>query len=279
MIRSAFLLLILSFLASADISGTKTLTATTALNLDTGNTSSSGGDLLWNGSTLVPQGTAGIFNFLVSGSTGTTLFGSLTQSNLSVLSNSVYTSTGLGGASLVVGVVFGVHTNGGNYAKVLVTSNSGGSLGLQFVTFTSSTGVVHRHRSNDHGCRECGDQYSARIAELCRRAGVFICSEGLEPGTEGRRDRDRVSAADVDRRHFHQSDGERHHGRRDHVLFAGRAGGRNPSLEDAYWNGNPHGQLQRSDRHCSDRGDAEQRRDLHGQSERDRRRHRVSQQR
>ena len=138
MIRCASLLLIFSFLASADISGTKTLTATTALNLDTGNTSTSGGDLLWNGSTLVPRGAAGIYNFLVSGSTGTSLFGSLTQSNLSVLSNSVYTSTGLGGASLVVGVVFGVHTNGGNYAKVLVTANSGGSLGLQYVTFIPS---------------------------------------------------------------------------------------------------------------------------------------------
>lgn len=32
--------------ASAHVSGTKTLTAATSLNLDTGNTSASGGDLL-----------------------------------------------------------------------------------------------------------------------------------------------------------------------------------------------------------------------------------------
>jgi uncharacterized protein (TIGR03437 family) len=126
--------------ASADVSGTKTLTATTALNLDTGNTSASGGDLLWNGSILTPQGTAGIFNFLTSGSVGTALFNSLVQTSLSAVSLTLYTKNGLGGASLVEGVVFAVHTNGGNYAKVLVTSNSGGSVTLQFVTFTASSG-------------------------------------------------------------------------------------------------------------------------------------------
>jgi uncharacterized protein (TIGR03437 family) len=126
--------------ASADVSGTKTLTATTALNLDTGNTAASGGDLLWNGSILTPQSKAGIFNFLTSGSVGSSLFANLVQGSLSAVSLTLYTSNGLGGASLAVGAVFAVHTNGGNYAKVLVTSNSGGSLGLQFVTFTSSGG-------------------------------------------------------------------------------------------------------------------------------------------
>jgi uncharacterized protein (TIGR03437 family) len=126
--------------AFADVSGTKALTATTALNLDTGNTSSSGGDLLWNGSILTPQGTAGIFNFLTSGSVGPLLFNSLSQTSLSAVSLTLYTKNGLGGASLTEGAVFAVHTNGGNYAKVLVTSNSGGSVGLQFVTFTASGG-------------------------------------------------------------------------------------------------------------------------------------------
>jgi uncharacterized protein (TIGR03437 family) len=143
MFRCASILAILasiSIVASAEVSGTKTLTATTALNLDTGVTSTSGGDLLWNGSTLVPQGTAGLFNFLTSGDTGPLLFASITQDTLSKLSTAVYTKTGVGGASAVAGSVYGVHTNGGNYAKILVTSNSGGSLGLQFVTFTSSGG-------------------------------------------------------------------------------------------------------------------------------------------
>ena len=137
--------------ANADISGTKTLTAATALNLDTGNTAASGGDLLWNGSILTPQGTAGIFNFLTSGSVGPALFANLTQSTLSAVSLAFYSSPGLGGASLAVGAVFAVHTNGGNYAKVLVTSNSGGSVGLQFVTFTSSGGSTGTGGSGGSG--------------------------------------------------------------------------------------------------------------------------------
>ena len=44
--------------AFADVSGTANLTANQTLNLDTGSTGSSGGDLLWNGSTLAPQGSA-----------------------------------------------------------------------------------------------------------------------------------------------------------------------------------------------------------------------------
>src|SRR5215469_1256824 len=91
----------LCMVASADVNGTKTLTATTALNLDTGNTSASGGDLLWNGSILTPQGTAGVFNFLTSGSVGTALFNSLVQTSLSAVSLTLYTKNGLGGASLV----------------------------------------------------------------------------------------------------------------------------------------------------------------------------------
>lgn len=128
----------LPIVAFADVTGSPTLQATTALNLDTGATSASGGDLLWNGTTLTPQGSAGVYNFLVSGSIGPTLYASITQQSLSVLSIQLYTMTGLGGTSLAVGAVFGVHTNGGNYAKVLVTSNSGGSLGLQFTTFGAS---------------------------------------------------------------------------------------------------------------------------------------------
>jgi uncharacterized protein (TIGR03437 family) len=140
LIMFAILAYSLPIVAFADVTGSPTLQATTALNLDTGATSGSGGDLLWNGTILTPQGTAGIFNFLVSGSIGPTLYASITQQQLSVIAVGNYKMTGLGGASLAVGVVFGVHTNGGNYAKVLVTSNSGGSLGLQFTTFGASGG-------------------------------------------------------------------------------------------------------------------------------------------
>jgi uncharacterized protein (TIGR03437 family) len=123
--------------AAADVSGTKTLTANTALNLDTGNTAASGGDLLWNGTALAPQGTAGVFNFLTSGSIGASLFANIVQSTLSAVAVANYSNKAVGDT---VGAVYGVHTNGGNFAKVLVTSNGSGSVGLQFVTFTLSSG-------------------------------------------------------------------------------------------------------------------------------------------
>jgi hypothetical protein len=48
--------------AWADRSGNATLTANTYLNLDTGAMSNAGGDILWNGAALVPQGRAGLYN-------------------------------------------------------------------------------------------------------------------------------------------------------------------------------------------------------------------------
>ena len=48
--------------ALADVTGTPTLTASTALSLDTGTAGSSGGDILWSGSSLTSQGNAGIYN-------------------------------------------------------------------------------------------------------------------------------------------------------------------------------------------------------------------------
>ena len=56
------LTIVLSFAARADQSGDTTLVANTTLNLDTGVVSSIGGDVLWDGTTLTPQGGAGTYN-------------------------------------------------------------------------------------------------------------------------------------------------------------------------------------------------------------------------
>src|SRR5580704_4770088 len=69
----AFLAILFSAAAFADLAGTVTLTANMAISLDTDNTSSSGGDLLWNGSMLAPQGNAIAANLsapYLSGSSG-----------------------------------------------------------------------------------------------------------------------------------------------------------------------------------------------------------------
>ena len=46
----------------ADLSENTILQTGSALNLDTGAVVSSGGDILWNGSTIAPQGSATVYN-------------------------------------------------------------------------------------------------------------------------------------------------------------------------------------------------------------------------
>ncbi len=122
--------------AWANLNGTPTLPANTALSLDTGTTSSSGGDILWSGASMTPQGKATATNFGALGAAG---FGILTQSTLSVFPG--YSSAAIPASTLVVNDVFAVKTNGGNYAAVLVTAVSGTSITLQFTTFGVSGGA------------------------------------------------------------------------------------------------------------------------------------------
>src|SRR3954471_16975362 len=120
--------------ALADLNGKPTLATNTTLNLDTGATATSGGDILWNGSTIAPQGKATAFNVGALGAAG---FAALNQSTLSALP---YSALPIAATSLVVNDVFAVKTNGGNSAAVLVTANAGGSISLQFTTFGASGG-------------------------------------------------------------------------------------------------------------------------------------------
>jgi uncharacterized protein (TIGR03437 family) len=133
----AFATLIVTLPALADVSGTPTLTANTALNLDTGATGASGGDLLWSGSTLTPQSNAKAA--AMPGGGGSSVYNALTQQTLTAFS-ALLSSAPIGGSTLAAGAILVVRTNGGNYAKVLVVSNSGGSLGLQFTTYGASGG-------------------------------------------------------------------------------------------------------------------------------------------
>ena len=117
--------------ALADLSETTILQTNAALNLDTGAIVSSGGDILWNGTTAAPQGGAKARSL---GKLGITNFGNWTQA-LVVTDAKTGTSTPLAASVLVPGEVFVVLTNQGNAAKVLVIANSGGSLSIKFTTF------------------------------------------------------------------------------------------------------------------------------------------------
>jgi uncharacterized protein (TIGR03437 family) len=137
----ALMALALPISVLADFSDTKTLTtATGALNLDTGAVTSSGGDILWNGSIIAVQGNAKAYNV---GATGT--LNGLTKSTLDAF-KTMATAATLSASTLVVGDVFAVFTNGGNTAALLVTANNttNSSITLTYTSFggtgTSSGG-------------------------------------------------------------------------------------------------------------------------------------------
>jgi uncharacterized protein (TIGR03437 family) len=126
----AIVLLAIAFshVAWADQSGNAILAPNTFLNLDTGVMSAIAGDILWSGAALLPQGRAGLYN---AGRYGSRAFKSIP---VRYAASASYSAAPIPASVLVVGDVFGVHTNNGHYAKVLVTA-ANGSLSLQYTTF------------------------------------------------------------------------------------------------------------------------------------------------
>jgi uncharacterized protein (TIGR03437 family) len=122
----------------ADVAGTVTLQSSDIFSFDTGAKATSGGDIQFTGNSLTLQGSATIFN---EGPLGMTGYNALVQAVASVLPLQAYNQGPLSGGSLVVGDVFLVHTNAGNYAKALITAASAGSITLQYDTFGVSGGA------------------------------------------------------------------------------------------------------------------------------------------
>jgi uncharacterized protein (TIGR03437 family) len=127
------LALALPSVALADLSATTTLQANTALNLVTGATAASGGDILWNGSTITPQGTARAYNLGQLGAS----FDTFGESYFNTL-RLVATAAPIPASALVVNDLFVVFTNGVHTSKVVVTANSGGSITLKFLTYIAA---------------------------------------------------------------------------------------------------------------------------------------------
>jgi uncharacterized protein (TIGR03437 family) len=139
-IASTLLAVVCPLSALADISGTPTLSANSSLSLDTGTVGTSGGDILWTGTSLTFQGTAR--GAVVPGLTGAAFFNQITQAILQQPGLAqLATTTPIPASALSVGAIAGVVTNAGNAAKILVTAVTGTSISLQFTTFgASSTG-------------------------------------------------------------------------------------------------------------------------------------------
>ena len=115
--------------------GTGTIQGTFQFNFDTGTQVNSNGDVFWNqiNSTqrqMAPQGSATIVNL------GSVDFNAI---NYTALQGENYGTTPIDGNNdssnqLVNGDVFAVHTNGGNYAKVMVV-NYGYNIQIKWVTY------------------------------------------------------------------------------------------------------------------------------------------------
>jgi uncharacterized protein (TIGR03437 family) len=131
----AVLAIAFSSAARAAQSGSATLTTQLSLNLDTGTVSGTGGDILWNGTALTPQGRAALYNL---GKFGSRVFKSIRARSAAA---PAYSAAPIPANKLIAGDIFGVHTNRGNYAKVIVTAAESGALSLQYTTFSQTTFV------------------------------------------------------------------------------------------------------------------------------------------
>src|SRR5262249_55453508 len=126
--RNTILLLIMTIgpALGADQSGSVNLRANSLWNLDTGAVTASGGDLLCRGTYLIPQGRAATYNL---GKYGARIFKAIRSKDAA---GAPYRALPIAAETLVTGDVFGVHTNGGLYAKVMVTALNGTVLSLQY---------------------------------------------------------------------------------------------------------------------------------------------------
>jgi uncharacterized protein (TIGR03437 family) len=116
--------------------------ADTTLNLDTGTTGSSGGDILFNpGASISPQINAKLHDL---GTALSSTFNEIEASGVfeTELAAFPYSTTPISGSSLVANEVFAVHTNGGNYAAVKIATISSTSVTLQYVTYSTAQAKV-----------------------------------------------------------------------------------------------------------------------------------------
>src|SRR5579862_2307394 len=101
----------------AVLNGAPTLTTGQTLNLDTGAVSTTGGDILWNGTVFQFQGTATGFNFSLFGLGGNLGYDTFESAGSSFLTSFQMFFAGglLDSTASAVGGVVGLQTNGGNY--------------------------------------------------------------------------------------------------------------------------------------------------------------------
>jgi len=136
-IAVAALALALPYAAMADITNQMvTLSSGQIVSLDTGTIVNSGGDLMWDGTNRIPQGSMHVFVLMNQGSAAPGVFLAFGTTEI----DADFMNCG-GSQSNVPGTVnqlFMALTNGEHDAKVLVTAQSGTSITIEFTTYTST---------------------------------------------------------------------------------------------------------------------------------------------
>jgi len=117
--------------AFANVNGSVLLQTNMTLSLETGSVSSSGGDFLWDGSALTPQGSAKIGGPVHIGATN---FADSTQS-LWAQYQSLANTKPIPAAKLVPGDAVIVVTAAGHLGAAFIASNTGGTIWFMYVTF------------------------------------------------------------------------------------------------------------------------------------------------
>jgi uncharacterized protein (TIGR03437 family) len=134
--RKALAVLALAFPTVALADTTVTMSPNTKLNLDTSQIVTGAADIGWDGTNLTPLRNAGVFDLTgITQEGGLSYYNSLTQTELVAFADIISVSP----ITPAVNDVIAASSNGGNFAKILVQSISGGSITLEFVTYTGST--------------------------------------------------------------------------------------------------------------------------------------------
>ncbi len=243
--------------AWADLSENTVLQTGSALNLDTGAVASSGGDLLWNGSTIAPQGSATVYN---SASLGRPNFNGLGQSYWTTLPRRVNVdahrrqSAG-GGRCLRC-----EHQQREGRQSPGRSRTVTASITLQFTTFgaAASTGpAVSQILNNSSGTPPGMPNYGIAPSSLF----VVKGSNLADPGTPTLQNSLQRSAPHLERSQHHGRRERRHHASRA-LLHQPHSARRRSARGHSRRNRDPHRELQRREqRSCSHPGGGQRHRD------------------
>jgi len=141
LVRSHLTVLALGFAfplaVRADLTQTNVLTSGSTINLDTGVTGVSGGDIQWTANGITPEGNATAVHIYDNWP----LAQFQTISILLVSGLPGYSNATIAPKDLRAGSVIGIHSNGGHWAKLIVTATAAASITVEFTTFGVAAGA------------------------------------------------------------------------------------------------------------------------------------------